>query len=103
MEVTLSTGLLSYTTPDGTTGYVNLTESTTIDVLEGHRYSAGTPTAQLMIINVPVVTPYFIVRVREADWRYLDIFCGTVTNQATWTNTLSGANTCASEVAGSIS
>lgn len=92
MQITLTSGLLSYTNTDGSTGSINLNNEVDAQIVNGFTISAGANTTGPLMVSKPIVNPYWIVRIHLVDQRYLDIYMGGVSNQATWVNTQAGAN-----------
>ena len=98
MNITLTSGLISYTNNDGTTSTINTINVVQTIVLIEHNYSAGAATARPLEVNKPVITPSYKVRVELVNGNYLDIDMASVANQATWVNTLAGANIAVTDI-----
>lgn len=95
MDITLGTRTLTATLADGTTQVFNLNNMVDVPAIRYPKYNTVPPAASSNPYETP--TPTFTTNYKVVlhfnDNRWLEIIMGTVGNQGTWANTLTGANT----------
>lgn len=97
-NITLSTGEMHVTLPNGDTQVYNLDESCSAKVGFSQRPThAQTNPPVPGEMSVVLVKDYFVL-VRFADLSEYRIWMGIVDNQATWMNTQAGANACVTAI-----
>lgn len=105
MDIALGTGTITATLPDGTTQVINGQNVVDVDNIRWRVYNTAPP---ILDPNTPynqpnpTSVPSYKVVLHFNDNRWMDIRMGTIGNQATWTNDLTGANTAVTEIVAAL-
>lgn len=104
MDVTLGTGTITVELADGTEQVYNLANMVDLPAIRYAEYNTVPPVLGSDPYTQP--NPTFVdsykVVLHFNDNRWLELKMGTIGNQATWTNDLSGANQAVADIAGAI-
>jgi hypothetical protein len=99
-NITLTTGEMAVTLPNGDTQSFNLNTDVSAKLM---RYRVFKQVPVTNVDPAPLATSMtyttdYVVKLRFNDNSEYDIKMGTVTNQAGWVNTQTGANQCVTDI-----
>lgn len=104
MQIAIGSGTITATLADGTTQVFNLANMVDIPAIRYAEYNTVPPILGSDPYTQPNPTPVnsYKVVLHFNDNRWLELQMGSISNQVTWTNDLTGANTAVSEISAAI-
>lgn len=104
MDITLGSGTLTATLPDGTKQVYNLGNMVDNGAIRWQKYNTVPPILGSDPYTQPTPTsvPQYKVVLHFNDNRWLELRMGTIGNQPTWADTLVGANAAVTAISAAL-